>query len=108
MVIIVSKVEFTLENWEKCNCSTCPVQMESKCVKEKKMKAMEMMPKIKETKMMPSPEMVPGMYCANGKATCTDIDTKKMCQCTICPLWEEYDLAKGEPKGYFCRDGIAK
>ena len=30
------------------------------CVKEKKMKAMEMMPKIKESKMMPKPEMVPG------------------------------------------------
>lgn len=57
----------------KCNCSSCPVHMMNECVEEKRMKAMEMMPKIKETKMMPEPEMVPGMYCANGKATCTDI-----------------------------------
>jgi len=92
----------------KCNCSSCPVHMMSECVEEKRMKAMKMMPKIKETKMMPEPEMVPGMYCVNGKATCTDIDTKQMCQCNICLLWKEFDLPHGEPTGYYCRDGTAK
>ncbi|PKL66151.1 MAG: DUF2769 domain-containing protein [Methanobacteriales archaeon HGW-Methanobacteriales-1] len=104
----MSKVEFNMENWEKCICKSCPVQADSKCAREKKMKAMEMMPKLKESKMMPEPEMVPGMYCANGKATCTDIDVSKMCQCNMCPLWKENDLPNGEPMGYFCRDGAAR
>jgi hypothetical protein len=104
----LSKVEFNMENWEKCICRICPVQADSNCVGEKKMKAMEMMPKLKESKMMPDPEMVPGVYCANGKAACTDIDTSKMCNCNQCALWKEYDLPNGEPMGYFCRDGAAR
>jgi hypothetical protein len=75
---------------------------------EKKMKAMEMKPKLIESKMMPKPEMVPGMYCANGKGTCDDVDFTKMCQCNMCDLWKEYDLPNGEPVGYFCRDGEAR
>lgn len=85
-----------------------PTQAESMCVKEKKMKAMEMIPKIKETKMMPKPEMVPGMYCANGKGVCNDVDFSKMCICNDCNVWKENNLANGQPMGYFCRDGEAK
>ncbi len=104
----MSKIEFNMQNWEKCICSGCPTQAESMCVKEKKMKAMEMMPKIKESKMMPKPEMVPGVYCANGKSTCDDSDFTKMCICNECLVWKENNLANGQPMGYFCRDGEAK
>ncbi len=102
---MVSKIEFNMENWEKCICSSCPTQADSQCVKEKKINAMEMMPKIKESKKMPQPEMIPGMYCATGKGTCDDVDFTKMCQCNLCAIWKENKLDQGEPMGYFCRDG---
>ncbi|GAB6055931.1 DUF2769 domain-containing protein [Methanobacterium alkalithermotolerans] len=100
----MSKVEFNTKNLEKCICKTCPVQAESSCVKEKNIKVQEMM----EENMMPEPEMVPGLYCASGKAACSDLDTAKMCQCNECPLWDEYDLPEGLPMGYYCRDGEAQ
>jgi hypothetical protein len=69
-------VKFTFENWEKCKCVTCPVQAENPCFQEKNVKTIEIMPKIKETNMVESPEMFPGMYCVNGKTTCRNLDTK--------------------------------
>lgn len=104
----MATVDFSLENVQKCICKTCPVQVDSACVKEKQMKVTEMMPKIMAGEMKPNPEMIPGLYCATGKASCPDIDVSKMCQCNECPLWNEYDLPGGEPMGYFCRDGAAK
>ncbi len=107
-MIILSEVEFNLENWEKCICNECPVQENSECVSEKRRKVKQLMPKINETKKMPNSDMVPDVYCASGKTSCTDIDTTKMCQCNKCPLWKEYDLPYGEPMGYYCRDGSAE
>jgi len=98
-------IEFSMENIQKCICSTCPVQEESECVKEKLKMMQEMMQS--EEKMMPNPEDVPGLYCATGKATCEGLDTEKMCNCVNCPIWAENDLANGKPMGYFCRDGKA-
>jgi len=59
-------------------------------------------------KKMPDPDIVPGMYCATGKAMCTDLDFEKMCQCNFCAIWKEKKLDEGEPMGYFCRDGEAR
>lgn len=98
-------IEFNQENVQKCLCPTCPVQGESDCAKEKLMKLQEMMQS--EDEMTPTPEDVPGVYCSTGKATCTDLDPSKECQCPNCPMWEEYDLENGEPAGVFCRDGKA-
>lgn len=102
------KVEFSLENVQKCICKTCPVQLNSACVKEKQIKVQKMMPKIIAGEMELNPEMVPELYCASGKVSCFDLDFNEMCQCNECPLWKEYDLPNGEPMGYYCRDGIAK
>jgi hypothetical protein len=74
----------------------------------KERKTNEMIDEIKETKLMPDSEMVPAMYCINGKATCKAIDTKQICQCFLCPLWDEYDLLHSKPMRYYCRDGAAK
>ncbi|MCE7698885.1 MAG: DUF5518 domain-containing protein [Methanobacterium paludis] len=98
-------IEFKPDNIQKCLCTTCPVQEESECVKEKAKTFKEMMQS--EGDMMPHPIDVPGMYCANGKATCEDLDATKMCQCTNCLVWKENDLESAELKGYFCRDGKA-
>jgi len=98
-------IEFNMNNIQKCLCTTCPVQEESECVKEKAKTLKEMMQS--EGDIMPRPIDVPGMYCTNGKATCEDLDATKMCQCTNCLVWKENDLESGELKGYFCRDGKA-
>lgn len=103
----VSKVDFTMENLEKCICGTCPVQVESGCAREKMEKLNE---KIKETEgdNLPKPSDIPGLYCAISKTKCEDMDYSKMCQCNECPIWEEYGLIEGEPMGYYCRDGEAR
>jgi hypothetical protein len=98
-------IEFNQENIAKCLCPGCPVQADSECAKEKLMKLQEIMQS--EEKTMPTPEDVPGVYCATGKAICTDIDPSKECQCPNCPMWKEYDLENGKPAGVFCRDGKA-
>ncbi len=104
----MGKVEFSLENIEKCICNECPVQAGSTCVKEKQMKVPEMIPKNVADEIESNSEMFPTLYCASGKATCPDVDFNEMCQCNKCPLWKEYELPYGEPMGYFCRDGEAR
>jgi hypothetical protein len=95
------KIEFTMENLKKCFCPTYPCQADSACAKEKLRKMQELMQK----KEMPVSDMVPGMYCASGKTTCTDLDFDRFCQCNYCDIWKENDLENGEPFGYFCRNG---
>jgi hypothetical protein len=103
----MTKVEFNLENLNKCICGTCPVQVESECYQEKMMITRDMMPEIEEGEI-PEPEKVLEVYCATRKTTCSDFDFEKMCQCNECPIWAECDLMSGEPMGYFCRDGEAR
>lgn len=94
----MSKVPFNTTNIKKCLCVKCPVQKDSNCVKEK----MKM-----ELGDNPKKDDVPGLYCSSGKAYCSDLDTSKMCMCGKCPIWKECSLAGGNPKGYFCRDGMS-
>ena len=98
-------IPFTKENIIKCLCSTCPVQEDSQCAKEKMMKIQEMMQS--EEEMMPQPRDLPGMYCANGKAICVDIDTSKNCICPDCAIHKEYNLDNADPTFLYCKDGKA-
>jgi hypothetical protein len=58
--------------------------------------------------MSPEPSEFPGMYCANGKAVCSDLDQNQMCKCVDCEVWKENDLGSGQPGNYFCQNGKAK
>jgi hypothetical protein len=104
----MGKIEFNSENVMKCLCPTCPVQATSDCAKEKLKKMQEMMAEDIDLASMIGPEDVPGVYCASGKATCSDLYFHEECQCTKCSVFKENELMKGEPVGYFCRDGEAK
>ena len=97
------KIEFTRENISKCVCPQCPVQAESECAQTKMKKLQESM-----TGMSPEPSDVPGVYCSTGKATCSDLDPNKLCNCPNCNVFKENNLEKGEPGGYFCQNGRAK
>lgn len=101
------RVPFTVENIMQCICTRCPVQSRSRCAKEQMAKVREMMEQRGST-MIPKPEDVPGAYCASGVASCKDIDTKQMCICGDCPLWETYQLVSTKPRGYYCREGKAR
>jgi len=62
-------VEFNMENIRRCLCPGCPVGR--KYVRTGKIK------QIKRRKWgNPSPEDVPGAYCATEKATCEGLDPK--------------------------------
>ena len=104
----MGKVEFNAENVAKCQCVKCPVQANSECFKNKLRGMQEMMSEDVDIATVIEPKDVPGIYCANGKAVCTDLDTHEICKCGECPIWTEYGLNKGEPGSYFCRDGAAR
>ena len=96
------KVLFNMENLMKCQCTKCPVQSESSCVKGK----VENMNQAMQKNPLEKAD-IPGMYCATGQAVCRDTDYSKMCICTTCLIWTEYGLANRKPMGYFCRDGAS-
>lgn len=104
----MGKIEFTGENVMKCLCPNCPVQADSKCVMDKVKKMDEMMSEDVDIASMIGPEDVPGVYCASGKSSCSDLYFHEECKCVDCPIFKENDLMKGEPVGYFCRDGKSK
>jgi hypothetical protein len=68
---------------------------------------MKNMPKKQVDMPMPKAEDMPGPYCANGVAVCKDLDFSKMCICSGCQVFKDFNLNKGKPKSYFCKDGKA-
>ena len=68
---------------------------------------MKNMPKEQMMKMQPKSEDMPGPYCANGVADCKDLDFSKMCLCSGCQVFKDYNLMKAKPTIYFCKDGKA-
>ena len=97
------KIEFTRENITKCLCPQCPVQAESECAQTKMKMLQESM-----RGMSPEHSDVPGVYCATGTATCSDLNPNKMCNCPNCNVFKENNLEQGEPNGYFCQKGAVK
>ncbi len=97
------KVPFTKSNAKKCICWQCPVQADSDCIKKNEEKMGEVM----STKFF-EPEIVPGLYCSSGVASCKDIDTSQTCICYKCPVFVDYNLAEGQPIDHYCKNGNAK
>ena len=78
---------------------------------EMKSRSDEMMkntPKEQINGMAPKPEDIPGPYCASGVAACKDLDYGKNCSCSICQVFKDFNLSKGKPMSYFCRNGKPK
>ena len=96
-------VHFVSTNVTKCQCPRCPVQISSACVNRKIIE-------IKETlnKHPLKREDIPGVYCATGTATCTDIKVEQDCMCGKCVIFTEYKLFNFQPMGHYCKDGSAK
>jgi hypothetical protein len=64
-------------------------------------------PKEQISGMMPKTEDMPGPYCANGVAVCKDLDFSKTCICSGCQVFKDFNLMKGKPMIYYCKDGKA-
>ena len=96
----MEEIKFNRKNFHTCLCPNCPVEAESNCAQIK-------LNPIKGSKdiIMPNPKGVPGLYCTTGKATCTDLDPNKTCQCPNCDIWKGYNLNEGKPESYFCQNG---
>ncbi len=101
--MIQTRVPFTAAVATKCICGGCPVQAKSKCVAALK-------PGLAAAvKKSPLPRAeIPGVYCASGTATCTDLDPTQDCQCGTCPNFTKFKLASYKPVGHYCRDGASK
>ena len=99
-------VPYSRENINRCRCPQCPVQAESKCVKDKVdnlKKEMNILP----ADEVPEPDDVPGTYCSTSRAVCKDLDPGRQCICNTCDVWKEYLLENGKPSQYFCQNGPA-
>jgi hypothetical protein len=95
-------VPFNLDNIKLCRCPICPVQHDSQCTKDK-------LNRLQETVSSNpiDPKKVPAEYCAQGKATCTDLDSSQTCICDTCEVYAEYNLGDANPDGYYCTEGKA-
>ncbi|MPM36418.1 hypothetical protein SDC9_83014 [bioreactor metagenome] len=99
-------VPYSRENINRCRCPQCPVQADSKCVKDKLdnlKKEMDILP----ADEVPEPDDVPGAYCSTGRAVCKDLNPGRQCICNTCDVWKEYLLENGKPSQYFCQNGPA-
>lgn len=102
------KIDFNLENLEKCLCSECPVQTKSSCINDQ----MKIIEEVGHSVDIDSgyildPEKIPKVFCAHGKSICQDLDFHEECQCLNCDVWKEYDLEVREAPAYFCKNGKA-
>ncbi len=97
------KVPFTRENAKKCICWECPVQADSQCIKQNSEKMGEVM----ATKFF-QPEIVPGLYCSSGAASCKDIDPNRGCICGACDIYNGNRMGSKQPLDHFCKNGKAK
>lgn len=50
---------------------------------------------------MPEPSKLPGLYCANGKSTCVDLEGKRSCLCPACSVHIKNELKSK----YYCLSG---
>jgi len=103
------KIDFNLENLEKCLCSECPVQTKSSCINDQ----MKIIEEVGHSVDIDSgyildPEKIPKVFCAHGKTNCQDLDFHEECQCINCDVWKEYDLEVREAPAYFCKNGKAE
>ena len=96
----MKEVEYSQENVAKCWCGQCPVQKESACAQERFAQAKEQL----DRGEMPPPEQMPGLYCATGKATCTDLKPVERCLCAQCLVWGEGRLVAN----HYCALGSAQ
>jgi hypothetical protein len=98
-----------MQNMEMMKNMT-PEKMRSMSREEMQKMSDEMMkntPKEEISGMMPKAEDMPGPYCANGFAVCKDFDFSRMCICSGCQVYKDYNLRKAKPTIYFCKDGKA-
>lgn len=102
-MVVDANIPYIKENIIRCLCPTCPVQENSACAKEKLMNFQELLQSEEDLK----PEDYPGMYCANGKAVCVDIDTDQNCVCPDCAVYKEKGLEEAIPDFLYCNDGKA-
>lgn len=94
-------VPYSMDNVQKCNCPTCPVQTSSSCIKPIMENAVPMI----QAGNLPQPSSVPGTYCATavGKTSCPDFNANAACQCPQCSVWMENGLGQQ----YYCARGSA-
>lgn len=92
------QVAFTQANVDRCRCTACPVQTSSGCVSQKA-QAMEGRG-IGGTRQ----QDVPNAYCAQGTASCGDLDFAQRCVCPTCEVWQENGLGNYK----YCQNGSAE
>ena len=103
------KIDFNLENMEKCLCDDCPVQAKSSCVKDQKKMMQEIGHSVDiDSGFILDPDKIPRLYCGKGKTICKDLYYHEECQCFKCSIWKEYDLEVRKAPAYFCKNGKAK
>ncbi|WP_235270718.1 DUF2769 domain-containing protein [Methanosarcina mazei] len=44
-----------------------------------------------------------GVYCAENKSRCKDLNFDRQCICDSCKVWKEYGLKDADPNNHFCQ-----
>ena len=93
------EVPYTKKTITQCLCYGCAVQEKSACAKEKDNAASDAFKKGE----LPAVADLPGLYCATGVATCTDLDFTGKCPCSDCAVYLENSIGQWK----YCERGSA-
>ncbi|MCL6472945.1 MAG: DUF2769 domain-containing protein [Firmicutes bacterium] len=93
------KVDFSVDNLNKCLCPSCPVEGSSDCANERMEK--EQVPK--DTSQISNPKLLVRLYCSIGATDCGGFDGLLPCVCPSCPVWDGCELTSR----YYCLRGDA-
>ncbi len=112
------RVSLDMEALRRCLCRECQVQASSECARPKITMVREMISRVTPEALkvmtpdqiaetMPEAQDLPGPYCSIGEAACGDLDYSRPCVCPQCQVFAEFNLGRGKPTEYFCREGGA-
>lgn len=101
----MGRVDYTLENMEKCDCCICKVQRYSNCPRKRTKKIQAMEARDIDTLSVLDMKEFPWLYCATGLTECRDLDFDEECLCKNCKVFLENDLSRYDPDEIYCREG---
>lgn len=98
------KVDYTLENYNRCLCGGCPVNRHSECTHRQEEALGEVFEAMEKGAPLPDPRAMPGIYCSLGKSVCDDMSAEFACLCPGCSVHLKQTLRNTR----YCMQGSAE
>ncbi len=98
------KVDYNLENYNRCLCGGCPVNRHSGCTHGQEEALGAVFEALEKGGPLPDPKAMPGIYCSVGNSVCEDMSRQYSCLCPGCSIHLRQRLSAT----YYCLEGSAE